>query len=151
LHQKTCYPVSISGMGIGVAVGSLVNAALTFAGLVICMPCMASDFAGAFGLMAYLKRGGKGKVKLTRGQAFALGGLTGLLGSFLFMVLLFLTFLAFGNLADMVSGNELFGNSISGIVTIPGWLVLFIGFFIIFLKTVVGAVSAAALSSLESG
>ncbi len=145
--EKACYPVSIGSMAVAILVGGVVNAALTFLGLLICMPCMASDALGGLALVRYMKRGGK--TKLTRIQAVLLGALSALLGSLLFMTALILIFLLFGNLAGMLSSTELLGRSISGTDAISGWAVVIVGFLLITFKMLIGAIAVAALSTLE--
>ena len=136
-------------MAVAVFVAGVANAALTFAGLLLCMPCMLSDVLGSMALMAYLKRTGRGKVRLPRLHAFVLGGLSGLLGSLFFLGFLLIVFLVFGNLGNMASSGELLGNSITGISGFSVWLVALGGLFIVLAKMIISAIAVSMISSGE--
>jgi hypothetical protein len=138
-------------MAVAVLVAGVVNAALTFVGLLLCMPCMLSDVLGGMALMAYLKRAGRGRVRLPRLQAFVLGGLSGLLGSLFFLGFLLVIFLLVpqGNLLSMLSTSELFGNSITGIPGFSVWLVVLGGLFIVLAKMIISAIAVSMISSGE--
>ena len=134
-------------MAIAIMLGSIVNAVFSFIGLLIFMPCMLSDGLGSLAAVWYVKRGGK--AKLTKVQAFILGGLSGLIGSMMMLFVIALLFLLFGDLLGMLSQMELFGRSISGTIAISGWLVVVVGVLLIFFKATVSALAAVALSGLD--
>jgi hypothetical protein len=150
LAEKVYHPISFGNMAVAVVLSGIMNAAISFAGLLLCMPCMVSDALGSLTLVLYLKRAAGGRAKIPRTQALALGALSGLLGTIFLVGLLLVIFLIFGNLTSMVGDVVLFGNSISGIGTIPLWLVILTGGFIGLFKMAVNAIAVMALSSLDS-
>lgn len=134
-------------MAIAAVLGGLANTLFSFIGLLICMPCMLSDGLGGLTAVWSVRRGGK--ARLTKLQAFILGALSGLIGSLLLISIILLLFLMFGDLLGMLSQAQLFERSISGTREISGWLVILVGIFLIFFKTIVSGVAAVALSGLE--
>ena len=150
MADKTCYPVSISTMAAAVVVSGFVNTIVTFVSLFACMPCMLPDAIGGASLIFYIRRSMKDKRPIPRNQAAILGALGGLLGSLLFILALLVIFLLFGNLTDMLSNTELLANSITGSGVLPVWLVLIVGVLIIPVKIIASAITAFAISSLDS-
>lgn len=110
---------------------------------------MISDALGSLTAMLYLKRYVK-NFKLTKFQAAIIGGLSGLIGSFLFVLFFLVIYLAFGNLMGMTSNIDLFANSITGSGSFPAWLAIMFGMAIVMMKVIISAIVMVALSTLDS-